>query len=62
MAICEQAREHLTTATAMYREMDMMLWLLEQGTSLSDQFLFTGIGWLAREEKSSLKGSAHGGV
>ena len=24
---------------------------LKQGTKLSDQFLFTGIGWLAREEK-----------
>ncbi len=23
----EQAREHLTTATTMYREMDMRLWL-----------------------------------
>jgi hypothetical protein len=23
----EQAREHLTTATAMYREMDMRFWL-----------------------------------
>ena len=24
---------------------------LKQGTNLSDQLLFTGIGWLAREEK-----------
>jgi len=24
---------------------------LKQGTKLSDQFLFAGIGWLAREEK-----------
>ena len=24
---CEQAQEHLTTATTMYREMDMRFWL-----------------------------------
>ena len=27
----EQAREHLTTATTMYREMDMRFWLEQAG-------------------------------
>jgi tetratricopeptide (TPR) repeat protein len=30
----EQAREHLTTATTMYREMDMRFWLEKTGTEL----------------------------
>jgi len=30
----EQAREHLTTATTMYREMDMRFWLEKAETEL----------------------------
>ena len=32
----EQAREHLTTAAAMYREMDMRVWLM-QATAETDE-------------------------
>jgi len=32
----EQAREHLTTATTMYREMDMMFWLEQAGQELRE--------------------------
>ena len=30
---------------------EITLSMLKQGTKLSDQLLFAGIGWLAREEK-----------
>ena len=33
---CEEAREHLTTATTMYRDMDMRFWL-EQAESQMKQ-------------------------
>jgi hypothetical protein len=33
------------------RACEMPLSKLKQGTKLSDQLLFAGIGWLAREEK-----------
>jgi hypothetical protein len=32
----EQAREHLTTATTMYREMDMTFWLEQAGPQLRE--------------------------
>jgi tetratricopeptide (TPR) repeat protein len=32
----EQAREHLTTATAMYREMDMLFWLKQAEAEMSE--------------------------
>ena len=31
----EQAREHLTTATAMYREMDMRFWLEQAAVDMT---------------------------
>jgi tetratricopeptide (TPR) repeat protein len=33
---CEQARDHLTTATAMYREMDMRFWLAQAEVELGE--------------------------
>jgi hypothetical protein len=30
----EQAQEHLSTATAMYREMDMRFWLAQAGAEM----------------------------
>ncbi len=33
---------------------EMSLSKLKQGTKLSDQLLFMGLGWLAREEKLNL--------
>ena len=33
----EQAREHLTTATTMYREMDMSLWLEQAEAELAER-------------------------
>jgi hypothetical protein len=32
----EQAREHLTTATTMYREMDMRFWLEQAGAEMRE--------------------------
>jgi hypothetical protein len=32
----EQAREHLTTATTIYREMDMTFWLEQAGPELRE--------------------------
>jgi hypothetical protein len=32
----EQAREHLTTATTMYSEIDMMFWLEQAGPELRE--------------------------
>ena len=31
----EQAREHLSTATTMYREMDMLFWLMQAEAELA---------------------------
>ena len=62
----EQAQEHLTTATTMYREMDMRFWLEQAERCTGRRGMMTRVGWalvltLAPPRRAARRPGAAGG-